>query len=109
MRGSNRLVLLSPEAEQDVLSIWIFGAVEWSPERADRHLRDIDNLFERLRDDPKLGHKRDELIAGLRSILVRPHLIFYTQTPQAIRIARVLHQRVDTTMHFRQGSSTRFP
>lgn len=102
MRGSNRLVLLSPEAEQDVLSIWNFGAVEWSPERADRHLREIDDMFERLRDDPKLGHKRDDLIAGLRSIPVNPHLIFYTQTPRAISIVRVLHQRFDTTIHFRQ-------
>ena len=59
-------------------------------------------MFERLRDDPKLGHKRDALIAGLRSIPVKPHLIFYTQTPQAISIVRVLHQRFDTTMHLRQ-------
>ena len=102
MRDNSRVVLLSPEAEEDLLSIWNFGAIEWSPEQADRHLRDIDNMFERLRDDPKLGHKRDELIAGVRSIPVQPHLIFYTQTPQAITIARVLHQRFDTTMHFRQ-------
>jgi toxin ParE1/3/4 len=100
MRGSNRLVLLSPEAEQDLLSIWHFGAAEWSPEQADRHVRDLDDMFERLRDDPKLGHKRDELIAGLRSISIKPHLIFYTQTPQTISIVRVLHQRFDTIMHF---------
>ena len=95
-------MLLSPEAENDVLSIWHFGAVEWSPEQADRHLRNIDDMFERLRDDPKLGHKRDELIAGLYSIPVNPHLIFYKQTPQAITVVRVLHQRFDTTIHFRQ-------
>lgn len=102
MRDNNRLVLLSPEAESDLLSIWNFGAVEWSPEQADRHLRAIDDMFERLRDEPKLGHKRDELIVGVRSIPVLPHLIFYAQTPQAITIVRVLHQRFDTTMHFRQ-------
>jgi toxin ParE1/3/4 len=96
------LVLLPPEAENDLLSIWNFGAVEWSSEQADGHLRDIDDMFERLRDDPKLGHNRDELIADLRSILVRPHLIFYSHTSQAISIVRVLHQRFDTTMHFRQ-------
>jgi toxin ParE1/3/4 len=82
-------------------SIWHFGTGEWSAEQADRHLRDIDHMFERLREEPKLGHKRDELIAGVRSIPVQPHLIFYFQTPQAISIVRVLHQRFDTTMHFR--------
>ena len=70
MSGHNRLVLLSPEAQKDLLSIWHFGALEWSPEQADRHVREIDDMFERLRDDPKLGHKRDELIPNMRSILV---------------------------------------
>jgi plasmid stabilization system protein ParE len=59
--------MLSPEAADDLLSIWHFGAREWSPEQADRHLRDLDDTFERLRDDPKLGHKRDDLIPSLRS------------------------------------------
>ena len=91
MSANNRPVILSPEAAEDLLSIWHFGAIEWSPERADRHLRDIDDMFERLRDDPKLGHKRDELIADVRSIPVLPHLISYTQTPQAITIVRLFH------------------
>jgi hypothetical protein len=33
-------------------------------------------MCDRLRDDPKLGHKRDDLIPGLRTIYIRPHLIF---------------------------------
>jgi len=102
MSSNNRLVILSPEAAEDLLSIWHYGALEWSPERADRHLRDFDDMFERLRDDPKLGHKRDDLIPKLRSIVMIPHLIFYLQTPQTISIVRVLHQRFDTAMHFRQ-------
>jgi toxin ParE1/3/4 len=102
MRGNDHLVLLSPEAEKDLLSIWHFGAGEWSAAQADRHLRDLDDMFERLREEPKLGHKRDELIEKLRSIPVMPHVIFYTQTPHAISIVRVLHQRFDTIMHFRQ-------
>jgi toxin ParE1/3/4 len=73
-----------------LIFIWHFGALEWSSEQADRHLRDIDDMFERLREDPKLGHKRDDLIPNLRSILVRPHLIFYRQTPQRIKAQIVL-------------------
>jgi toxin ParE1/3/4 len=102
MAGNNRRVILSPEAAEDLLAIWAFGAREWSPEQADRYLRDIDDMLERVRENPKLGHKRDDLIPGLRSILVRPHLIFYRQTTQAIQIARVLHDRLDTIMYFRQ-------
>jgi toxin ParE1/3/4 len=102
MSGNSVRIVLSPEAADDVLSIWLVGAREWSPEQADRHLRDINEMFERLLEQPKLGHKRDDLIRGLRSVVVRPHLIFYLQTLQTIGIVRVLHQRFDTTMQFRQ-------
>jgi toxin ParE1/3/4 len=102
MSGNNRLVGLSSEAEEDLLDIWHFGANEWSPEQADRHLRDLDDMFERLRENPKLGHNRDDLIAGLRSTFVRPHLVFYRHSPQGIDVVRILHERFDTTMYFRQ-------
>lgn len=69
MSSDNRVVVLSQESEEDLLvDIWHFGANEWSPEQADRHLRDLDDMFERLRENPKLGHKRDELIADQLSL-----------------------------------------
>ena len=102
MSGNNPQILRSPEAQEDLLSIWHFGAQEWSPEQADQHLRDIDHMLDRLGEDPKLGQKRDGLIPGLRSILVRPHLIFYQLSAGAVTIVRVLHQRFDTATRFRQ-------
>lgn len=102
MSGTNRRVFRSPEAQEDLLDIWHYGANEWSPEQADRHLRDIENMCDRFRDDPKLGHKRDDLIPNLRSMYVRPHLIFYRTSAGAVTIVRVLHERFDTAMHFRR-------
>src|SRR5882672_72358 len=102
MSNNNCRLLWSPQAQEDLLSIWHFGAREWSPEQADRHLRDIEDMTDRLRDDPKLGHKRDDLIRGLRSILIRPHLIFYQLSAGTVTIVRVLHQRFDTETRFRQ-------
>lgn len=102
MSSNKRAVALSTEAQEDLLGIWHFGANEWSPERADRHLRDLSDMFERLRENPNMGYQRDDLLAQLRSIVVAPHLIVYRPSPKAIHVVRVLHQRFDTTMHFRQ-------
>ena len=102
MSETNRKVFRSPEAQEDLLDIWHFGANEWSPEQADRHLREIDDMCDRLCHDPKLGHKRDDLIPGLYSIYIRPHLIFYEISPVAISIVRVLHERFDITVRFRR-------
>jgi toxin ParE1/3/4 len=85
----------SPEADQDLLSIWSYGADEWSPDVADEHERILWRACERLLDNPELGRSRDELITGLRSILVEPHTVFYQISPHAIQIVRVVHQRED--------------
>jgi toxin ParE1/3/4 len=102
MTESNRQVFRSPEAEEDLISIWQFGANEWSPEQADKHLHDIEDICDRLRDDPKLGHKRDDLIPGMRSMYVSPHLIFYQISAGKVTIVRVLHERFDMTVRFRR-------
>ena len=75
--NENRKILRSLDAQEDLLSIWLFGADEWSPEQADNYLRDIEDMCDRLRVDPELGRKRDELIAGLYSIPMSSHIIFY--------------------------------
>jgi toxin ParE1/3/4 len=96
MTRFERALVWSPEAEQDLLSIWHYGADEWSPHVADEHERILWRACERLLDNPELGRSRDELIAGLRFILVDPHSVFYRLSPSAIEIVRVLHHREDT-------------
>jgi toxin ParE1/3/4 len=102
MSENNRKIFRSPEAQEDLLSIWEFGADEWSPDQADEHLRDIQDMCDRLRVHPELGRKRNELIAGLYSIPINRHVIFYQQSLKAITIVRVLHEALDTPQHFRQ-------
>jgi toxin ParE1/3/4 len=95
MREPERDLVWSLEAEQDLLSIWHYGADEWSPDVADEHERTLWRACQRLLDNPELGRSRDELIAGLRSTLVDPHTIFYRLSPRTIEIVRVLHHRED--------------
>jgi plasmid stabilization system protein ParE len=42
-----------------------------------------------------MGRPRDELVSGLRSVLVPPHVIFYRAFDERVEVARILHQRRD--------------
>ena len=90
----------SADAEDDLLSIWRYGADEWSPTAADNHLREIYSACERFLDNSKLGKSRDELRAGVRSILVAPHVVFYRTSTTTVEILRVMHQREDIEIIF---------
>lgn len=81
--------------------MWLYGAEEWSPEQADRHLFEIEFAFDRLLDNRELGRPRDELIAGMRSVFVDPHVVFYRIVKADIEIVRVLHQLEDVVSAFR--------
>jgi toxin ParE1/3/4 len=88
-------VVWSPEAEQDLLAIWIHVAREASPDVADEQLRSLDRACEALARWPYSGRARDELFRGVRSIAVEAHVVFYRVGNSAIEIIRVLHGRRD--------------
>ena len=101
MEGADYSIIRSFEADQDLVSIWLYGADEWSPEQADRHLFEIESAFDRLLDNPGLGKLRDELTAGMRSTFVDPHVVFYRIAKSNVEIVRVLHQLEDVSSAFR--------
>jgi toxin ParE1/3/4 len=90
----------SPAAEADLLQIWAYLAREASPLRADAQIMSIKQTAERLREWPHSGRSCDELILGLRSVVVAPHVIFYRVLGDSVQIARVLHGRRDINAVF---------
>jgi toxin ParE1/3/4 len=100
MAEHKRRLVWSAEAEDDLLSIWRYGNEEWSPAVADQHERTLWRACQRLLENQELGRSRDELIVGLRSLLVDPHVVFYRTSPIAIEIVRIVHEREDTEMIF---------
>jgi toxin ParE1/3/4 len=95
MGSADYRLLWSPEAEDDLLSIWHYGAARWSAEAADAHLFLIEAACDRLCYDPLLGRARPELLVEIRSISVRPHVVFYQVSKRAVEIVRVLHEHMD--------------
>lgn len=96
-------IVWSPEAETDLIGIWLYGAQVHSPADADRHLRAIDAACRRLVNWPQSGRARPEIARGLRSVPVAPHVVFYRVTSSAVEIVRVLHARRDVDAIFSEG------
>ena len=88
-------VVWAPVAERDLLDIWAYYARVASTEIADDLLREIDRYAEAIGENPLLSRDRGELAAGLRSVVVRPHVIFFRITTGTVEIVRVLHGRRD--------------
>lgn len=88
-----------PEAEADILEIWLYIA-EDSVVEADRW---IDRLDERLAvwaTQPKMGRARDELSPGIRSLPFGRYLVYFEPLPDGIDVVRVLHGAQDIDDQF---------
>lgn len=93
MAGKRRKVLWAPRAEQDLRDVWHHYARVASPDIADRLLREIGQAGERLSEQALMWRARDEVMPGLRSVLVHPYTVFYRVTDGNVEIVRVLHER----------------
>jgi len=90
----------SPEAETDLLSIWSWGASHFSPETADTHLRDIQRAAAHLIEFPEAGVARDQIVTGIRSIVVYPTVLFYRFGNASIEVVRIVDGRRNLAAFF---------
>jgi toxin ParE1/3/4 len=90
-----RRVVWAPKSKKDLRDVWRYYQRVASPEIADKLLREIDEAGRRLSDEALMWRARDEILPGLRSVLVPPYTIFYRVRDGVVEIARVLHERRD--------------
>jgi toxin ParE1/3/4 len=96
MAGASRPVTWSPEARADLSDIWNHYAQVAGRQAADNVIRGIGQACRSLDDHPYGGRARDEVRPGLRSVVARPHVVFYRVTKdETAEIARVLDGRRD--------------
>lgn len=86
--------ILSPGALDDLNGIYDYTAKTWGVAQAERYARLLQAAIERVADDPTLGQPIDERTGFFRYIAEK-HLILYAVEADAIRVVRVLHQRMD--------------
>lgn len=91
-------LILSPEAEADLLDIWAYIADD-SPINADRFIDRLYEKAEKLCDFPKRGVDRSHLLPDLRCLVVARYCIYYRESESGIEIVRVLHSARDPLLH----------
>ena len=95
----NYRLTFSHAAREDMLSIGRYTEETWGLKQRDTYLGKMFAALERLRKSPLSGKQRDEIVPGIRSIHIEKHMVFYLMEENEIRIAGVLHERMDPALH----------
>lgn len=88
-------VVLTPEAENDLVQIWQFTAVMYGVDQADDYLSQLATGMRQLTEYPLLGSNYDHVLSGYRRLIIERHAIFYKTNSNEILVIRVLHQDMD--------------
>lgn len=86
-------IVWAPRAERDLIDIWHYLRDHGSEPVADAAVKGIYAAVERIRAQPLIGRPRNDVVQGLRSLLVAPHVVFYRVNDATVGIVRVLHER----------------
>lgn len=92
-------LIISPEAETDLLDIWLYIA-EDSPVNADRFLDKLHNKALKLCEFSEIGIDRPELANDLKCFPVDRYLLYYRAIATGIELVRVLHGSRDSRVLF---------
>ena len=88
-------LIVSPEADDDLLDIWLRIATDRDTETADRVVDSLHQKFLLLLTTPLMGRAREDLAPYLRSIPEGNYMIFYRPIMDSVEIVRVAHGRRD--------------
>lgn len=83
--------VLSEEAAEDINDIFEFGEYKFGNAQAIAYLIGLDEHFEKLRNNPDLGRRRNEIKVGLYSLPYISHIIYYRKLEAKLRIVRILY------------------
>lgn len=104
MSGHKRTISLSVLAEFDFEEIVSYSATEWGESRADQYVAMVNDALKSIERFPFIGAARNELMWGMRRLVVNEHSIFYRVEEGEIRIYRIVHVRLDLrTIRFERG------
>ena len=90
---------LTPAAERDLESIWIYTVREWGIEQADRYIDLLTTAFAALAQKPNTAQSCEHILPGYRQWGVERHMIYFRITEYGIAVVRILHDRMDARRH----------
>ena len=88
--------ILTVAAKTDLRDIALFTQHRWGKEQRNIYLKQFDDSFWLLAENPDIGKTCDEIRIGYRKFLQGSHVIFYQKSSrQQIKIIRILHKSMD--------------
>ena len=86
---------LTPKAEADLISIWLYTAGKWGADQADSYIDQLEAGMQQLLAHPRIGADYAHALSNYRRYPIGHHAIFYQFHDSEIRIVRVLHEEMD--------------
>jgi toxin ParE1/3/4 len=90
---------LTNKAKSDLLSIGRYTKKEWGIAQRNSYLKEIDEMFNLLGDNPEMGKHCDYIHEGYLKFYIGKHVIFYRINNHIIEIVRILHESMDHNKH----------
>ncbi len=91
--------MVTRKAHADLISIGRFTAKEWGISQRNSYLKQLDNCFHQLAENPELGTACNYIAKGYRKFPQGSHIIFYRQSIQGVvQIIRILHKTMDVEL-----------
>ena len=87
---------LNRSAKADLKSIAKFTQSQWGVRQRNTYLKEMDQVFRSLAENPLMGRPCDEIREGYRKLPHGAHVIYYKQpTEDEVLIIRILHGTMD--------------
>ncbi len=90
---------LSYKANQDIAAIYEFGIEKFGFKPAEKYIKELEENFTILVNNPNFGRKSNFLIKNLFRYRFKAHVIFFVLSNNDIFIIRVLGSRMDFIRH----------
>lgn len=94
-----RKIHVHGSAESELIDVWRYSFEQSSEAQAGKCLDELNSGIRKLADQPEIEVRRDYKREGCLVLFVGSHAVYYTVTPVAVHIIRVLHRRMDPDRH----------
>jgi toxin ParE1/3/4 len=94
--------VFSRAAETDLDDNWNYSAEQWGLSQAERYIRMIEDTIVGLTHGTQPGQSASYARSGYRRVLVGSQVLFFKETLELIDVIRILHQRMDPSLHLNQ-------
>lgn len=89
---------LKAKAKDDLRAIAIFTEKRWGIAQRNTYLKQFDDSFHQIADNPELGRTCDYIRPGYRKFPIISHTIYYRiSNHDYVEIIRILHKHMDVS------------